>query len=57
MPYKLTSLEDILKKLPASSIARIDKRAAEIRAEIDADEKNGARRHARKPVKAPALKP
>jgi len=41
MAYKLTSLEDILKKLPASAIARIDKRAAEIRAEIDAYEKNG----------------
>lgn len=57
MPYKLVSLEEKLKKLPASAIARIDKRADEIRAEIDAYQ-NRARKHpAKKPVKASAFKP
>lgn len=56
MAYKLTSLEDILKKLPASAIARIDKRKAEIEAEMDAY--NRAHKHpAKRPGKTPAFKP
>jgi hypothetical protein len=52
MSDKPVYIQDILKKLPASRIARIDKRAAEIVAEIDAP-----KRPSQKPVKGPAFKP